>query len=72
MLLATVSLAAGYVVATTVNDIADRDVDLINHPLDAGRPLVTGTATPRDLWRTNAIASPSLATAAAAGALSLA
>ena len=68
LLLATVSLAASYVVATTVNDIADRDVDTINHPRGAGRPLVTGTATPRDLWRTNAIAVPlALATAAAAG-----
>jgi 4-hydroxybenzoate polyprenyltransferase len=69
LLLAAASLSASYVVATTVNDIADRDVDRINHPRDAGRPLVTGTASERDLWRTNAVAAPlALVTAAAAGA----
>jgi 4-hydroxybenzoate polyprenyltransferase len=68
LLLAAASLSASYVVATTVNDIADRDVDRINHPRDAGRPLVTGAASERDLWRTNAIAAPlALATAALAG-----
>jgi len=68
LLLAAASLAASYVVATTVNDIADRDVDRINHPRDPGRPLVTGSASERDLWRTNAIAAPiALATAAIAG-----
>jgi 4-hydroxybenzoate polyprenyltransferase len=68
LLLATLSLAASYVVATTVNDIADRDVDRINHPRDAGRPLVSGAATERDLWRTNAVAAPlALAAAAVAG-----
>ena len=68
LLLAAASLSASYVVATTVNDIADRDVDRINHPRDPGRPLVSGTASERDLWRTNAIAAPlALATAAVAG-----
>ena len=68
LVLAAASLAASYVVATTVNDIADRDVDRINHPRDPGRPLVTGSASARDLWRTNAIAAPiALATAAIAG-----
>ena len=68
LLLAAASLAASYVVATTVNDIADRDVDRVNHPRDPGRPLVTGMASERDLWRTNAIAAPiALATAAMAG-----
>jgi 4-hydroxybenzoate polyprenyltransferase len=67
-LLAAASLSASYVVATTVNDIADRDVDRVNHPRDPGRPLVTGAASERDLWRTNAIAAPlALATAALAG-----
>lgn len=69
LVLAAVSLSASYVVATTVNDIADRDVDLINHPRDPGRPLVTGSATERDLWRTNAVAAPiALVAAAIAGA----
>ena len=68
LLLAAASLSASYVVATTVNDIEDREVDRINHPRDPGRPLVIGTASVRDLWRTNAIAVPiALATAAAAG-----
>lgn len=68
LLLAVVSVSAGYVVATTVNDIADRDVDRINHPRDPGRPLVSGSATERDLWRTNAIAAPlALGAAALAG-----
>jgi 4-hydroxybenzoate polyprenyltransferase len=68
LLLAAASLSASYVVATTVNDIADRDVDRVNHPRDPGRPLVTGAASERDLWRTNAVAAPlALATAALAG-----
>jgi 4-hydroxybenzoate polyprenyltransferase len=68
LLLAAVSLCASYVVATSVNDIADRDVDRINHPRDPGRPLVTGIATEHELWRTSAIAAPiALATAAFAG-----
>jgi 4-hydroxybenzoate polyprenyltransferase len=68
LLFAALSLSASYVVATTVNDIADRDVDRINHPRDPGRPLVTGAASVRDLWRTNAIAAPlALAAAAVAG-----
>ena len=68
LLFAAVSLSAAYVVATTVNDIADRDVDRINHPRNPGRPLVTGAASERDLWRTNAFAAPmALAAAAVAG-----
>jgi 4-hydroxybenzoate polyprenyltransferase len=46
---ATASLAAGYVAATTVNDVADRDIDAVNHPGDRGRPLITGEATVHDL-----------------------
>lgn len=44
------ALASSYVCATSVNDIADREIDRINHPKDEGRPLVTGTAEVRDLW----------------------
>ncbi len=44
------ALASSYVCATSVNDIADREIDRINHPKDQGRPLVTGTAEVRDLW----------------------
>jgi len=46
---AAAALASSYVAATTVNDVADRDVDAVNHPKDPGRPLVAGTASPRDL-----------------------
>jgi len=44
------ALASSYACATSVNDIADREIDRINHPKDAGRPLVTGAAEVRDLW----------------------
>lgn len=53
---AVLLLAASYVAATCLNDIADVDVDRINHPGDSGRPLVTGEATRRDLLRVYAIA----------------
>jgi 4-hydroxybenzoate polyprenyltransferase len=39
-----------------VNDIADEDVDRVNHPGDAARPLVSGTATPSDLRRLHGLA----------------
>jgi len=62
---AALALAASYVAATSVNDIADADVDRINHPGDRARPLVTGEARERDLWRLHALAS-AVALAAAA------
>jgi len=43
------ALAFAYVAATTVNDIADEDIDRVNHPADRGRPLVNGEASARDL-----------------------
>jgi 4-hydroxybenzoate polyprenyltransferase len=43
------ALAWSYVAATTVNDLADVEIDLVNHPRDAGRPLVTGDASPTDM-----------------------
>ena len=49
LLAAALSLAAAYVAATTVNDVADRDIDLVNHAGDPGRPLVSGAATEGDL-----------------------
>ena len=54
---ATLALASSYVAATSVNDIADADIDRVNHPGDSGRPLVTGDARPRDLWLLHAAAS---------------
>jgi 1,4-dihydroxy-2-naphthoate octaprenyltransferase len=72
LFLTAVALCASYVVATTVNDVADQGIDRINHPLDAGRPLVTGEASERDLWRTNAVAAPvAFIAAALAGAPTL-
>lgn len=46
---ALVALAASYIAATSINDIADKDLDRINHPFDRARPLVTGDASERDL-----------------------
>jgi len=43
------ALAGSYVAATTVNDIADEAIDRVNHPVDRGRPLVSGEASARDL-----------------------
>lgn len=48
---ATVALASSYVAATSLNDVADRDVDRVNHPRDSGRPLVSGDATASQLLR---------------------
>src|SRR5215203_565055 len=50
VLLMVLALASSYVSATSVNDIADRKIDEINHPGDRGRPLVTGAARTADLW----------------------
>jgi 4-hydroxybenzoate polyprenyltransferase len=50
VLLMILALASSYVSATSVNDIADREIDQINHPGDKGRPLVTGAAGSTDLW----------------------
>lgn len=66
LLALSIALAASYVAATTVNDIADAEIDKVNHPRGRGRPLVAGTATPRDLWVLNAVAA---AVALGAGAV---
>ena len=50
IVLMIVALASSYVSATSVNDIADREIDEINHPGDRGRPLVSGAAKTADLW----------------------
>lgn len=54
---AAAMLAASYVAATCLNDIADVDVDRVNHPGDSGRPLVTGEATRPDLVRVYVLAA---------------
>jgi 4-hydroxybenzoate polyprenyltransferase len=60
----TLALASCYVAATAINDVADRDIDRVNHPRDAGRPLVSGDATERDLLRLH-VAAAALALLAA-------
>jgi len=59
---ATLALAASYAVATSVNDLADVEIDRTNGLRDASRPLATGAASVTDLrW-----------TAASAGAIAVA
>ena len=50
VVLVLLALASSYVSATSVNDIADEEIDEINHPGDHGRPLVVGAARAADLW----------------------
>jgi 4-hydroxybenzoate polyprenyltransferase len=56
-LFAAVALASSYVAATALNDLADQEIDRVNHPRDAGRPLVEGTATRRELFALHIVAS---------------
>ena len=67
LLWAALAMAASYVAATSVNDVADADVDRVNHPGDRARPLVTGEASDRELWRLHLLAC----TAALAAAVPL-
>lgn len=48
---AALALAASYAVATSLNDIADVDIDRANGLADRGRPLATGAASAGELWR---------------------
>ena len=57
LLWSAIALASSYVAATTLNDVADRDLDRVNHPRDAGRPLVSGEATEQELLQLNVAAS---------------
>ena len=71
VLLMVLALASSYVSATSVNDIADREIDEINHPGDRGRPLVTGAARTADLWVlfvVSSVLAVALGLAAGAGA----
>lgn len=61
---AALALASSYVAATALNDLADEEIDRVNHPRDAGRPLVEGTASRGELLALHAVAS-ALAVAAA-------
>jgi 4-hydroxybenzoate polyprenyltransferase len=54
---AALALASSYVAATALNDLADEEIDRVNHPRDAGRPLVEGTATRRELGLLHVVAT---------------
>lgn len=54
---ALVALASSYVSATALNDLADEEIDKVNHPRDAGRPLVEGTAGRRELLVLHVVAA---------------
>lgn len=54
---AALALCSSYVAATTINDIADKKIDIINHPASQGRPLVTGEAAEKDLYEVHALAA---------------
>ncbi|MFL6031018.1 MAG: UbiA family prenyltransferase [Gaiellaceae bacterium] len=62
--LAAVALGSSYVSATALNDLADEAIDKVNHPRDAGRPLVEETASRREL-SVLAVLAAALAVAAA-------
>lgn len=77
VVLMVLALASSYVSATSVNDIADKEIDEINHPGDKSRPLVTGAAKIADLWLVFGVASvlvvalPLAVDATAAGIMAL-
>jgi 4-hydroxybenzoate polyprenyltransferase len=54
---AALALASSYVAATALNDLADEEIDRVNHPRDAGRPLVEGTATRREVTLLHVVAA---------------
>ena len=64
LLAATIALAASYAVATSLNDVADLDIDRTNGLRDRSRPLVLGTAGPGDLRRTAGLGAGVAAAAA--------
>jgi 4-hydroxybenzoate polyprenyltransferase len=61
---AALALAASYAVATSLNDVADIDIDRANGLRDRGRPLVLGVAGVGDLRRTAGFAAGVAALAA--------
>jgi 4-hydroxybenzoate polyprenyltransferase len=53
---ATVALAASYAVATSLNDVADVEIDRTNGLADASRPLALGVATTSEMRRVAGVA----------------
>jgi 4-hydroxybenzoate polyprenyltransferase len=58
------ALASSYVFATATNDLADQEIDRVNHPGDAARPLVTGEADEADMRTIAALAAATAVVAA--------
>jgi 4-hydroxybenzoate polyprenyltransferase len=54
---AALALASSYVSATALNDLADEAIDKVNHPRDAGRPLVEGWARRGELATLSLVAA---------------
>src|SRR6185369_13225794 len=50
LVVASAALMFSYISATSVNDIADREIDSINHSGKPGRPLITGRASESQMW----------------------
>jgi 4-hydroxybenzoate polyprenyltransferase len=74
LLLAFLALGSCYVAATALNDVADEQLDRVNHPRGVGRPLVSGEANPRQLRVLAvgaAVGAVACALALGAGALAL-
>jgi 4-hydroxybenzoate polyprenyltransferase len=65
LIAATLALAASYAVATSLNDVADVEIDRANGLRDPGRPLVTGAATTGALHRVASVAAVAAVAAAA-------
>ena len=63
-LLAALVLASSYVSATALNDLADEAIDRVNHPRDAGRPLVEGWAGRHELFVLHLVAAAGAVAAA--------
>jgi 4-hydroxybenzoate polyprenyltransferase len=73
LVLATIALFASYAVATSLNDIADVEIDRANGLVDASRPFATGLARAADLrWTAAAGAGTALLAAVPLGAPGLA
>src|SRR5438034_10697184 len=56
-LFAAAALASSYVSATALNDLADEEIDKVNHPRDSGRPLVEGWAGRGELHNLHLVAA---------------
>lgn len=57
LVLASAALMFSYISATSINDIADREIDAINHSGKPGRPLIAGHASERQMWMIFTISS---------------